>query len=228
MAIAFFDLDLTLLSLNSGAIWIRREARASRMSPWRMLRVAYYLVQYQLGRTGLAGAIREAIATLKGTHARDFRERAAAFYELHLRAAYRPGGLKILAEHKRRGDQVVLLTSTMFYLAEIVARELGFDAIFCNRFEVDEAGLHTGLPEGALCFGPGKLEYAEAYAASLGVPLSACVFYTDSYSDLPVLEKVGRPVVVNPDRRLRKAASQRGWEIVDWGRPEPIGARGPL
>src|SRR5688572_22779489 len=85
VAIAFFDLDLTLLSLNSGAIWIRREARASRMSPWRMLRVAYYLVQYQLGRTGLAGAIREAIATLKGTHAHEFRERAAAFYELHLR-----------------------------------------------------------------------------------------------------------------------------------------------
>jgi HAD superfamily hydrolase (TIGR01490 family) len=219
VAIAFFDLDLTLLSLNSGAIWIRREARAMGLSPWRLLRVAYYLVQYQFGRTGLAGAIREAIATLKGTHSRDLRERAAAFYELHLRAAYRPGGLRRLAEHKARGDRVVLLTSTMVYLAEIVARDLGFDAILSNRFEVDEAGVHTGRSEGGLCFGPGKLDYAAAYAASLGVPLSECVFYTDSYTDLPVLEKVGRPVVVNPDRRLRRTASRRGWEIVDWGRP---------
>ena len=65
------------------------------------------------------------------------------------------------------------------------------------------AGEHTGRSEGRLCYGSGKLDYAEAFARSRGVSLGECVFYTDSISDLPVLERVGRPVVVNPDGRLR-------------------------
>ena len=84
---------------------------------------------------------------------------------------------------------------------------------------MDAEGLHTGQPLGEVCFGEGKRLHAEAYAAEAGVPLSACAFYTDSYSDLPVLEVVGRPVAVNPDRRLRREALRRGWPVVDWGVP---------
>jgi hypothetical protein len=68
-------------------------------------------------------------------------------------------------------------------------------------------------------FGPGKRTHAERYSQEAGVPLSACAFYTDSYSDLPVLEVVGRPVAVHPDHRLRREAARRGWPVVDWGVP---------
>jgi phosphoserine phosphatase len=70
---------------------------------------------------------------------------------------------------------------------------------------------------GSLCFGAGKLGYAEAYARERGVSLSDCWFYTDSYSDLPVLERMGHPVMVNPDPRLRREAERRGWPVEWWG-----------
>jgi len=106
-----------------------------------------------------------------------------------------------------------------FAMAELVARDLTLDAVLCNRLEVDAAGVYTGRPLGEVCFGDGKRSYAQAYASQAGVPLSACAFYTDSYSDLPVMEVVGRPVAVHPDRRLRREALRRGWPVVDWGSP---------
>jgi phosphoserine phosphatase len=118
----------------------------------------------------------------------------------------------------------VLLTSSSGHLSELVARELLLDAVLCNRFEVDEEGLHTGRPLGEVCFGLGKRFYAQRYADEAGVSLSACVFYTDSYSDLPVMEVVGRPVAVHPDRRLRREALRRGWPVVSWGVPGAAGS----
>ncbi len=114
------------------------------------------------------------------------------------------------------------------YLSELVAEELGLDDVLCNRFEVDDSGAHTGRPVGTLCFGAGKLGYAEAYARDRGVSLADCWFYTDSFSDLPVLERVGHPVVVNPDPRLRREAERRGWPVEWWGEalsPDDPGSR---
>jgi phosphoserine phosphatase len=146
-------------------------------------------------------------------------ERTTAFYEEQVRPLYRPGALRALEEHRGAGDRLVLLTSSSGYLSELVARDLRLDAILCNRFEVDPQGLHTGRPLGEVCFGPGKRTHAERYSQEAGVPLSACAFYTDSYSDLSVMQVVGRPVAVHPDYRLRREALRRGWPVVDWGVP---------
>lgn len=221
LGIAFFDLDRTLLSINSGTAWVLRELRAGRLTPWQVSRALYYLALYRLGRARLEDAIVVAVATLEGTSVDEVRQNVESFYEQYVKNAYRPGGLRALAEHKQQGDATALLSSTSMYLADAVARELELDAAFCNRFEVDGSGAHTGRSQGPVCFGSGKLEYAEAFAQSRGVSLEACVFYTDSFSDLPVLEKVGRPVVVNPDGRLRREALRRKWELVDWGEPPP-------
>jgi phosphoserine phosphatase len=71
------------------------------------------------------------------------------------------------------------------------------------------------------CYGPGKVAHAEVIADKLHIPLKECVFYTDSYSDLPMLEAVGEPVAVDPDRRLLRHAMQRGWRIERWHEPAP-------
>jgi phosphoserine phosphatase len=113
----------------------------------------------------------------------------------------------------------VLLSSTSPYMAEAVAAELHLDDVLCNRFEVDPAGRFTGKPDGELCYGAGKLTHGTRYAQEHGVDLAQCTFYTDSTTDLPMLEAVGRPVVVHPDPRLEQVARNRGWEIVAWGTP---------
>jgi phosphoserine phosphatase len=66
------------------------------------------------------------------------------------------------------------------------------------------------------CYGPGKVQRAERWAAEHGVELEQSYFYTDSLSDLPMLERVGQPRIVNPDPRLRREANRRGWPILDW------------
>ena len=133
------------------------------------------------------------------------------------RQTYRPGAREAIEQHRREGRKLVMLTSSSNYLAELVAGELRFDAVLCNRLEVDAGGTHTGRVIGGVCFGPGKLPHARAEAERLGVPLRDSTFYTDSYSDLPVMEAVSEPVAVNPDPRLRRYAHKRGWRIVDWG-----------
>lgn len=219
MAIAFFDLDRTVFAMNSASLWLRREVAAGHVSRWQALQAAAWLAGYAVGIASLDGAVRKAILTLAGVPAAPVRQRMEQFFHEHLRDGYRPGALAALADHRRMGDRLVLLTASSSYIAEHVAQDLRFDAFLCNELEVDGDGRHTGRTVGELCFGTGKLGHASSYADRSGAALTDCAFYTDSYSDLPVLEVVGTPVAVNPDQRLRREALRRGWKIVDWGLP---------
>jgi phosphoserine phosphatase len=105
----------------------------------------------------------------------------------------------------------VLLTSSSSYLSEAVAatalaRRLAVQPLRGGR----RTGRYTAGPAGPLCYGPGKVEVARAFAQARGVSLAQCAFYSDSASDLPMLEAVGRPVAVNPDPRLRRVALGAG------------------
>ena len=109
----------------------------------------------------------------------------------------------------------MLITTSSIYLARLFGAHLGFTDVIANRFEVRE-GLFTGEPEGPLCFGEGKLELARRHLQGSGTTLSGCSFYSDSYSDLPLLSVVGRPIVVTPDRLLRREALAQSWPILEW------------
>ncbi|HVG58565.1 MAG TPA: HAD-IB family hydrolase [Hyalangium sp.] len=219
MSVAFFDLDKTLLAVNSASLWLRRELALGHITRMQALRASLWIARYHLGFVSMQDAVLAAIGQLAGTPVQPLLERTIAFYEEQVRPLYRPGALRALEEHRSAGDRLVLLTSSSGYLSELVSRDLRLDAILCNRFEVDAQGRHTGRPVGEVCFGLGKRTHAERFARDAGVPLSECAFYTDSYSDLPVLEVVGRPVAVHPDYRLRREAVRRGWPVVDWGVP---------
>jgi HAD superfamily hydrolase (TIGR01490 family) len=219
MTIAFFDLDKTLLARNSGQLWIRSELRQGFITRWQALRAMAWLTRYHLGFARLEDAILESIRSLAGGDEAELKARTLRFYHSEVRGLVRPGARDALARHRAAGESLVLLTSSTDYLSEAVATDLSLDGVLCNRFEIDERGCYTGRPLGGLCYGPGKLSLAREYAGARGVELSQCAFYTDSASDLPVLEAVGRPVAVNPDPRLRREARRRGWPVVDWGDP---------
>ena len=215
--VAFFDLDKTLISRNSATLWIRFELAAGRVSRWQALHALTYVVRYSLGSVDMEGAIRRSVASIAGQPEAVLRERALRFYDGLVRPLYRPGAAAAIAAHRAAGDRLVLLTSSSNYVSELVCRDLGLDDYLCNRFEVDADGRYTGRPIEPLCFGSGKVELASRHAERSQLSLADAVFYTDSISDLPMLEAVGRPVAVHPDPRLRRAAKQRGWEIVEWG-----------
>ena len=219
MRIAFFDLDQTLIAVNSARMWIRREVALGHITHTQALRAGAWLVRYELGFASVEEAVGRAIAALAGTRAVDIRGRTESFYQRQVRPLFRPGALAELAKARAANDRLVLLTSSSNYMAELVSQELKLHAILCNNLEVDGHGFHTGRTVGPICFGVGKLTHARAEAATNGVALAECSFFTDSFADLPVLEQVGRAVAVNPDPRLERHAKKRGWEVVDWGTP---------
>ncbi len=220
MAIAFFDLDKTLLPYNSAGRWVRAEVAGGHMSRWQAARAAWWIVRYQLGLADIDRAIRDSIASLRGTPEAAIAERTAAFYRAHVAGRYRPGARQALGAHRAAGDRLVLLTSSSAYLSAAVVAELGLDEVACTRFAVGDDGRFTGAAIEPLCFGAGKVHHARAIAERAGVALTACAYYADSLADLPMLEAVGQPVAVNPDARLRRVARRRGWPVVDWGRPD--------
>jgi HAD superfamily hydrolase (TIGR01490 family) len=221
MAIALFDLDKTLLARNSAALWLMWELRQGHVRLHQAALATAWLLRYRLGHTDLALPLQRSVAVLRGVPDSLWRSRTQAFYEAWVRPQYRRGGLEALAQHRLAGDRLVLLSSTHHHLAQAVHRDLGFDHVLCTHLEVDGAGLLTGRIAGELCFGAGKLAAAQNLCAHLGASLDACVFYTDSNSDTPVLEAVGRPVAVNPDPALARRARRSGWPILDWGPAVP-------
>lgn len=215
--IAFFDLDKTILSVNSGVLWVRREVALGHLGKRKAFRALAWLARYHLGFASAEAMVEEAVSHVVGTSSSALKDRTERFFHEEVRHTYRPGAREAIEQHRRERRRLVMLTSSSHYLAELVALDLGFDGVLCNRLEVDALGAHTGKVVGGVCFGPGKLPHAQAEAARLGVPLRDSTFYTDSYSDLPVLEAVAEPVAVNPDPRLRRHANKRGWLVVDWG-----------
>jgi HAD superfamily hydrolase (TIGR01490 family) len=216
--IAFFDVDKTILSVNSATLWIRREMRLGHLSPWQALRGMLWGILYGLGAARMEHVIVSAALTLRGKRERDLHDRTLDFWREEVRGLIRPAARAAIAAHRARGDHVVLLTTSSTYLTREVAEELGCDAYLCNRLEVRD-GRFTGRVEPPVCFGDGKAQHAAAFAASQGAALADCSYYGDSYSDLPVLLAVGEPVVVSPDLRLGRYARRRGWRIEDWDAP---------
>lgn len=219
MSIAFFDFDRTLLSVNSAALWLRREFSRGHISFWQAAWAGFWVTRYHLGLAELENVVGKAVSTLKGTPSLPFRKRAEQFYNEELKSLYRPKAREVVEKHRESGDRLVLLTASHEYIAQMVVDELRLDDYICNRLEVDEQGVHTGKTVGGVCFGLGKLRHAEKFVGTAGKTLGDCSFYTDSFSDRSVLAQVGKPVAVNPDVRLRRLAQRQGWDIVDWGEP---------
>ena len=217
VAIAFFDLDKTLLAFNSASRWVRSEVRGGHLGLRQAFEAFVWIARYHLGFADVDAGVRLAIGTLAGQPEKILEARTLAFYEHEIRGRFRPGALTVLAEHRHAGDSLVLLSSTSPYLSRPVCAELGLDDFLCTRFGVDGNGNFTGRAVEPLCFGPGKVVHAEKYAAQRGLALERCAYYADSMADVPMLQKVGRAVAVNPDQRLRRVAHARGWPVVDWG-----------
>jgi HAD superfamily hydrolase (TIGR01490 family) len=222
MSAAFFDLDGTLTVENTGRLWFRRERAEGRLHLSQAMEAGFWLGLYGVGLMRADVALSRAVGTLAGLEEDALEERIARFYAEEVEASYAPGGLEAVKRHKEAGDKVVLLTAASVYLARCVQNTLGLDDVLALRFEVGADGRFTGGLQQPVCYGPGKLELAHAWASSHGVDLADCSFYTDSISDLPMLDAVGTPVAVRPDGRLTRVAKRRGWAIEDWGGDELI------
>jgi len=226
---AFLDLDGTLITVNTARLWLRRERRHGRVGPLQLVHAGVMLFAYHLGFLDMEGALRSALRTLRGVSEEEVRAWTREWWEAEVARLAAPGAAPVLARHRADGDLLVLLTSSSRYAAEMAKRQFALDDTLYQGYEL-VGGRFTGAPLRPICYGPGKVEVAEAWARARGVDLAASAFYTDSSTDVPMLERVGQPFAVGPDPRLRVLARSRGWPILDWTRPpagEPVSPEGP-
>lgn len=214
---AFFDLDKTLMDVNSGSQWLRYEFKAGRVTIWQTVQALGWLIIYHFLAADMTRPLRMAMKDLKGLKEAELIARSDHFYAQKMQGRIRPGAYAALKMHRERGDKIVLLTSSTVYVAKEVSREFGLDGYLATRLAVDDDGILTGLPVEPICFGVGKVEIAKAYLKEHGGTLEDSIFYSDSFTDLPMMEAAGAAVAVNPDPKLRSEAARRGWEICDWG-----------
>jgi HAD superfamily hydrolase (TIGR01490 family) len=124
-------------------------------------------------------------------------------------------GRQRVQAHREQGHVLAIATSAVSFAAQPLAVALDIPHLVCSELEIAD-GLITGAIVSPLCYAAGKLARAEAFVRSLGHSLDHAAFYTDSITDLPLLEAVGHPVAINPDVRLRRVAQQRKWPIEEW------------
>jgi HAD superfamily hydrolase (TIGR01490 family) len=219
---AFFDLDRTLVACSTGRLFLQDLRRRGEISLAKALRGLAWLAKYRLALIDLPTITAHIADFLRGRAERDFVEQCQRLVDTEILPRLLPEGLRAIERHRQDGHVPALLSSSPRYVVEPVARALGLEAIGATEFEV-QAGRLTGQLRGPACFGAGKVHWAERLGQDFGLDLDVSWFYTDSYTDLPMLERVSNRVAVNPDGRLKRAARTRGWRVENWldGRPAP-------
>jgi HAD superfamily hydrolase (TIGR01490 family) len=213
---AFFDMDDTLLRIDSATSWTRFLYRRGDLPPTMLVRVLYWSALYKLAVLDIDAVVTRLCLDLRGDSEVEMIAKCELWYREHIAREVAPAARVALARHRDAGDLLVLATGSTCYAARPVARGVGIDHVLSTELEVDgTTGAFTGKPS-RLCFGRHKVALAEAWAARHGVDLARSTFYSDSYNDLPLLERVGTPIAVNPDARLRRHARRRGWAIHAW------------
>lgn len=214
-AVAFFDVDRTLIPDNSGVLWARFERRHGRIRRRQLVKATVLGALYHFDLVDIDKAYTEALAHYRGMPEAELRAWTHRWFDEEVAGRILPGAQAAIAMHRAAGHPVVLLTNGSIYAAERGAHHWQADDWLANTFTLDGDGRLVGAFDPPLCYGAGKVTRARAWLREHhpDVSLEDCWFYSDALSDLPMLEAVGRPVVVRPDPRLRRVATARDWPI---------------
>ena len=212
---AFFDLDNTLIAGSSAFQFGRAARRAGLLTRRRLAADAWANVVFRLRGSTDAGtdALRERIAeSIRGVRQRDLMRLGPPVLAGILPRVF-PEVLQIAYEHQDEGRPVYIVTAAGQEIAEMLAHVLTLDGGIGSRSEVRD-GVYTGRPAGPFTYRQGKAQAIRELAAAQGIDLAESYAYSDSESDLPMLQAVGHPVAVNPDRHLARVAKENGWPVL--------------
>jgi HAD superfamily hydrolase (TIGR01490 family) len=225
-AAAFFDLDKTIIATSSTLAMGRSFYAAGMIGKRAVLKGAYARVIYHLGevdaekmdrmRDDLAGAV-------VGWEAEKVHEVIAADLLTLIDPLIYDEAAALIEAHHAAGRSVVIVSSSGEEVVGPIGELLGADEVVASRMVVED-GRYTG-DIAFYAFGPYKAQAMREMAAERGWNLADCYAYTDSATDIPMLEAVGHPHAVNPDRSLRKAAAEHGWTILTFRHPVPLRER---
>jgi HAD superfamily hydrolase (TIGR01490 family) len=220
--LALFDLDHTLLPIDSDHAWGEFTIARGWVDPvaFKQQNDRFY-AQYQDGTLDIATYVRFATGAICRQGATNSIAAHADFMRDVVQKSITPQALELVRQHQRVGDTVVIVTATNEFVTRPIAEVFGVPeliAVELERDTTDDGSLwFTGGVRGVPSFREGKVARVEQWLAAHGLSWDTVhtVFYSDSMNDLPLLEKATVPVATNPDARLRVLAQERGWRILD-------------
>lgn len=210
---AFYDLDHTILDGNS-ATHLVHEARLRGVMTERQFRHAVWLsILYKLQIGEPIRMINRMLSWLKGLEESSIMNLSKEIFDLIIKDTIRPEILETIRQHRDKNGAVVLLSSATTPICKPVSQYLELDEMICTRLESKD-GVLTGHTSGKLVYGPEKKVRMLEFCREMNFDPREAWYYGDSHTDKYVMEAVGNPVAVSPDKRLLKIARRKGWPIL--------------
>ncbi|MFF0014531.1 HAD family hydrolase [Streptomyces sp. NPDC005374] len=226
---AFFDLDKTVIAKSSTLTFSKSFYQGGLINRRAALRTAYAQFVFLVGGMDhdQMERTREYLSALvRGWNVQQVKEIVAETLHDLIDPIIYDEAASLIEEHHTAGRDVVIVSTSGAEVVEPIGELLGADRVVATRMVVGEDGCFTGEVE-YYAYGPTKAAAIKELAESEGYDLERCYAYSDSATDLPMLEAVGHPHAVNPDRTLRREALARGWPILDFHRPVRLKQRLP-
>jgi putative phosphoserine phosphatase/1-acylglycerol-3-phosphate O-acyltransferase len=214
---AFFDMDKTVVLGHTGRMYFRHLREKGEIGWTQMLQASSVLFRYKFSIINMPRVMAFAAKEMEGMPVTQFVDTCETVFEERILPQLSAAAIEAIEGHRRQGHLLVMLSASTPGMVEPVCRHLGMDDFICTQLTV-ENGQFTGDFVRPMCFGAGKTFWAERYAEEKSIDLEKSYFYTDSYTDLPMLERVGFKRVVNPDPRLRLHAMRRRWPVLRFHR----------
>ena len=215
--LALFDLDHTLLDGDSNTLWLDFLIAGRHLPPDTAARQAVYMERYGAGELDIREYLEFHLRLLADRPLAEWLPVRNAFIAERIRPRISSEAREAVARHLAQGHRSVVITATHEFLSSAIAGLFGLPVI-APRGEIIDARL-SGRILGPICFRESKVSCLEDWLKRVGLAASRIGnrhFYSDSANDLPLLEAVSHPIVVNPDARLGEIARQRGWESLTW------------
>ncbi|MFJ7958482.1 HAD family hydrolase [Streptomyces sp. NPDC096319] len=226
---AFFDLDKTVIAKSSTLTFSKSFYRGGLISRRAALRTAYIQFVFLAGGADhdQMERMREYLSALcKGWNVAQVKELVAETLHDLIDPIIYDEAASLIEEHHAAGRDVVIVSTSGAEVVEPIGEMLGADRVVATRMVVGEDGCFTGEVE-YYAYGPTKAEAVRELAESEGYDLARCYAYSDSATDIPMLEAVGHPYAVNPDRTLRREAAARKWPVLAFEKPVRLKQRLP-
>ena len=218
MNLALFDLDHTLLPIDSDYAWGIFTIDIGWTDPhvFRQKNDDFF-AHYQAGTLDIHDYVRFATEAVRLHGATEAAQAHARFMREVVQPSLKPEAMSLVRHHQAAGDTVVIVTATNEFVTRPIADAFGVPELIAVNLERGPGGWITGEIRGTPSFRDGKVARVSEWLAARSLAWNSVdiTFYSDSANDLPLLEKVNHPVATNPDPRLRALAIERGWRILD-------------
>jgi len=214
LALTIFDLDNTLLRGDSDYLWGQFLVEQGVVEKHAYERENQrYFQEYRQGTLDIIEFLNFQLRPLAQHEPTQLQEWRKQFLDEKIRPIILPAALGLIQNHRNKGDTLVVITATNRFITEPIVKTMNIENLIATEPEMRN-GRYTGHVVGIPCFREGKVKRLDEWLKRTGMNLDSSSFYSDSHNDLPLLERVTRPVAVDPDETLAQHAEIKGWPII--------------